>query len=96
MGHGSVWNSDDKPIIIVLIGLIFFVQVVERENSRQLQAKALKLLFQLQSRSHALALEFRDIGGPLMIAKVMTTDRCIVGFEVLQVCIKWNSYLIQK
>ncbi|XP_071492648.1 lysosomal-trafficking regulator-like [Diadema antillarum] len=65
--------------------LYLFAKVVEVSIDEQLQALALQLLLTLQYSSYETAQEFRAMSGPLMVANVLTTDRCLVGPHMLKV-----------
>ena len=60
-------------------------QVVEMSSDGQQQARALQLLLQLQASSQEMAQEFRSMSGPLMVAKVLASERCHVGPQMLKV-----------
>ncbi|XP_033121073.1 lysosomal-trafficking regulator-like isoform X2 [Anneissia japonica] len=65
--------------------LYLFARVVEKSSDRQVQAKALKVLFQLLKGSQSLASDFRSISGPALLGKVLMSSSCIVGFQVLKI-----------
>ncbi|XP_022110934.1 lysosomal-trafficking regulator-like [Acanthaster planci] len=68
--------------------VFLFAKIVEKSSSKTVQAKALKLIMRLRSCSHALAAEFNNMMAASMIAKVLVTPKCIVGFEMLRVMLE--------
>lgn len=62
-----------------------YLQTVEQCDSEREQARALKLLFTLIARNPRHAREFHDMGGYAMLAKVLGTERCKIGYRILKV-----------
>lgn len=71
--------------VLMLLLLCVTIQVVETSSDGHQQARALQLLMQLQNSSYEMAQEFRSISGPLMVSKVLASERCHVGPEMLKV-----------
>ncbi|XP_038073792.1 lysosomal-trafficking regulator-like isoform X2 [Patiria miniata] len=65
--------------------VFLFAKIVEKSSCKTVQAKALKVIMKLRACSHALAAVFNDMMAASMIAKVLVTPKCIVGFEMLKV-----------
>ncbi|XP_033625094.1 lysosomal-trafficking regulator-like isoform X2 [Asterias rubens] len=78
--QNAIYESGGIGVFVFL-----FAKVFENCNSKSMQAKALKLLTNLQGCSRTLAAEFNDMMAASMIAKVLVTARSIVGFEMLKV-----------
>ncbi|XP_071961754.1 lysosomal-trafficking regulator-like isoform X2 [Antedon mediterranea] len=69
----------------ISVFLYLFARVVEKTSEGQVQAKALKVLFQLLKGSQSLANDFRSISGPALLGKVLMSSSCIVGYQVLKI-----------
>ncbi|XP_030854756.1 lysosomal-trafficking regulator isoform X5 [Strongylocentrotus purpuratus] len=78
--HKAVYQVGGISVFVFL-----FAKVVETSSDGHQQARALQLLMQLQNSSYEMAQEFRSISGPLMLSKVLASERCHVGPEMLKV-----------
>ncbi|XP_063958609.1 lysosomal-trafficking regulator-like isoform X1 [Lytechinus pictus] len=78
--HKAIYQVGGISVFVYL-----FAKVVETSNDGHQQARALQLLMLLQNSSYEMAREFRSISGPLMVAKVLASERCHVGPEMLKV-----------
>ncbi|CAH1790633.1 unnamed protein product [Owenia fusiformis] len=65
--------------------LFLFAKVVEQNRSEREQAKTLQLLFMMLRQNTQYGQQFTDMSGYVLVAKVLQTSSCVVGFRLLKV-----------